>query len=391
MDFPVIISEVMSNNTSTLQDQYGEYPDWIELYNRSDSEVDLSGWGLTDNTNELGRWRFPSTTLSPGEYLTVYASGRDSTASKKKMHTDFSLGAEGDIVVLTDPSGNVADYCGLPYLRAGISYGRQPENGFVYCDQPTPGAANTGGYTGIAAQPVFSIPAGMYDSAQQVELSAGTGDRIYYTLDGTVPDEASTLYTGPISIEETAAVRAVAYGSGSLHSDAACATYLIGEDIDLPVVSIVTDPANLYDEQTGIYVNGPGWTPKHPHYGANYWMDWERPAHMELLEPDGTVGVSQDIGIKIFGNISRVKEQKSFALMSRGEYGCGTFDYQVFPELPYTSYKDLIIRNSQDGNMSLIRDTLQIGLALESSEVDAQGPPPEHFICQRGILGAYMT
>lgn len=84
LDSPIIISEVMSNNATTLQDQYGEYPDWIELYNCSENDVDLSGWGLTDDTGALGRWQFPPVILPPGEYLTVYASGRDTILPKKK-------------------------------------------------------------------------------------------------------------------------------------------------------------------------------------------------------------------------------------------------------------------------------------------------------------------
>lgn len=372
-DSPVVINEVMSGNTKTLQDQYGEYPDFIELLNRSDQDVDLSGWALTDNTEELGRWHFPVLTLAPGEYLTVYASGRDSVLSKKKSHADFSLSSEGDITVLTDADGRVADRCYVPRLRADVSYQRQAGSlVFSYCDHPTPGAANEDGYPGIAAAPSCSVMAGMYDDAQQVALSAEPGARIYYTLDGTVPTEGSAPYAGPIPVETTTAIRAIAYRDGYMPSDVACATYLIGENIDIPVVSIVTDPANLFDEKTGIYADGPGWTPQRPHYGANYWQDWERPAHVELLEPDGIVGISQDIGIKIFGGLSRIREEKSFSLMSRAEYGNDTFDYPVFPELSFTSYKNLIVRSAQDANMTHIRDQLQVELALETADVDGQ-------------------
>lgn len=368
---PIIINEVMSNNTSTLQDQFGEYPDWIELYNRSDRDVNLSGWGLSDDTDELERWQFPSTVLSSGEHLIVYASGRDSTLSTDYLHTDFRISAEGDIVVLTDPSGRVADRCYVPPLRTDHSYQRSGRY-FVFSNLPSPGSSNAPGYPGVASIPSFSLKAGMYDMPQEVELISDPDARIYYTLDGSTPTESSTPYTGPISVDKTTAIRAVSYRDGCLPSNAACATYLIGENIHLPVVSIVTDPANLFDHETGIYANGPGWTPEGIHLGANYWQDWERPAHMELLEPDGTVGISQDIGVKIFGGYSRVNGQKSFALMSRGQYGKRTFDYKVFPELPYTSYKDLVIRSAQDGYWSYIREKLQIDMVLGTADIDAQ-------------------
>ena len=85
----VIISEVMSNNVDTLKDDFNEYPDFIELFNRTDHDVTLSGWGLTDKTNELGRWKFPDVTIKAGEYLTVFASGRNQTDPKKKITHRF--------------------------------------------------------------------------------------------------------------------------------------------------------------------------------------------------------------------------------------------------------------------------------------------------------------
>lgn len=375
MDTPVVFNEIMSNPEPS-DDQPGEPSDWIELYNRSDAGIDLAGWGLTDTTGALGRWTFPACVLGPGEYLTVYASGGDiSSVPEDGLHTDFKIGGEGEILVLTDPKGDVADRCYIPFLRTGLTYQRVlDELCFEYCDQPTPGAANTAGYPGMAATPSYSVRAGMYDDAQEVELSSADPDaRIYYTLDGGTPDENATPYTGPIAIEKTAAIRAVAYLDGYLPSNTACATYLIGEDIDLPVVSIVTDPDNLFDEEFGIYADGPGWTPESLHKGANYWMDWERPAHVELLEPDGTVGISQEIGIKIFGYASRKYDKKSFALMSRSRYGESTFDYQVFPELPYKSYRHLVVRNGGvDYDRTLIRNQLQAELAQETADIDVQ-------------------
>lgn len=371
LDTPVIISEVMSNNIDISKDPSGEYPDWIELYNRSDETIDLAGWGLSDDTDAPGRWRFPTCVLEPGGYVTVYTSGNLSAGSG--IYTDFSIDSEGDILALTDPAGRAADYCFVPPLRTGLTYQREPDAAyFAYGDHATPDHANAKGFLRVTAKPSFSLSAGMYDETQQVTLSADPGARIYYTLDGTVPDESSIPYTAPVRVENTTAIRAVACRDGYLTSSAACATYLIEEDIDLPVVSVVTDPANLFDEETGIYMDGPGWTSKFPHLGSNFWQDWERPAYVELLEPDGTVGISQDIGLKIFGAVSRTRTQKPFSLMARDRYGTDSFDYKVFPELPYTDYKNLILRNGQDANYSHIRDKLQVDLALENSHVDGQ-------------------
>ena len=78
----VMVSEFMASNNLTIADGDGGSPDWIELHNPGDVEVDLAGWFLTDNENNLEKWRFPDdpgidTTLSPGEYRLIFASGED--------------------------------------------------------------------------------------------------------------------------------------------------------------------------------------------------------------------------------------------------------------------------------------------------------------------------
>jgi hypothetical protein len=382
---PIIISEVMSNNASTVKDQYDEYPDWIDLYNRSDQSVNLKGYALTDKTDELGRWQFPDITLSAGQYLTVFASSRNvkdaEAVNDKKLHTDFSIGGDGGVIALTAPDGKLADRCYVPALRVGDSYGRTGRSlTFSYITEPTPGASSDSGYPGQTPDPLFSIKAGMYDAAQKVELSVDDPEaKIYYTLDGATPTKNSKPYTGAIDMQKTTVVRAVAIRDGYLDSNAVCSTYLIGEGINLPVVSIVTDPKNLFDEQTGIYVNID--------------KDWERPAHFELIEPDGTVGISQNIGIKISGAQSKKdNSQKSFAVFARNEYGKNSMDYAVFPELPFTSYKDLMIRNSgQDARLSRIRDTLQIGLAQETTQgsVDTQAHRQSVLFVNGEFFGVY--
>src|SRR5690606_18823594 len=75
----VLISEFMASNSSTLLDGDGESSDWIEIYNGTSSPVDLAGWHLTDDEDDLLKWQFPSmpqTILDPGEYLIVFASAQ---------------------------------------------------------------------------------------------------------------------------------------------------------------------------------------------------------------------------------------------------------------------------------------------------------------------------
>ncbi|MBK8562227.1 MAG: lamin tail domain-containing protein [Saprospiraceae bacterium] len=60
----VVINEVMASNVAYITDENGEYEDWIELYNNSGSSVNLGGWFLSDNPDNLDKWEFPPILLS---------------------------------------------------------------------------------------------------------------------------------------------------------------------------------------------------------------------------------------------------------------------------------------------------------------------------------------
>jgi len=73
----VIISEVMTDNRTTLADEDGDFPDWIELHNPADEPVDLAGFGLSDDSGDPFKWSFPKVAIAPGAHLLVFASGKD--------------------------------------------------------------------------------------------------------------------------------------------------------------------------------------------------------------------------------------------------------------------------------------------------------------------------
>ena len=60
-----LLSEFSADNERTLTDEDGEFSDWIEVYNAGDAVIDLAGWHLTDDTNDLDKWSFPSERLNP--------------------------------------------------------------------------------------------------------------------------------------------------------------------------------------------------------------------------------------------------------------------------------------------------------------------------------------
>ena len=122
----VVISEFMAANTSTLRDQDGDYSDWIELCNLGSATVDLANWSLTDSANNLAKWRFPSTPIAPGQFLVVFASGKNRRVSGRELHTSFKLDAPGEYLALVKPDGatRASEFApAFPTQAAGISYG----------------------------------------------------------------------------------------------------------------------------------------------------------------------------------------------------------------------------------------------------------------------------
>jgi hypothetical protein len=109
----LVISEFMASNGSKqplaeggLLDEDGESSDWIEIYNPTDQTVHLGGWYLTDNADNLEQWQFPAgVALNPGQFLVVFASGKDRASAVSELHTNFRLDVEGDYLALVQSDG----------------------------------------------------------------------------------------------------------------------------------------------------------------------------------------------------------------------------------------------------------------------------------------------
>ena len=121
----VIISEFMADNKSTLADEDGQFPDWIEVYNASTNTVSLNGWSLTDDPTRQTTWSFPGTNLTAKGFMVVYASGKNRAVAGAPLHTDFSLKAGGEYLALLRPDGSVATEFApvFPEQFPDISYG----------------------------------------------------------------------------------------------------------------------------------------------------------------------------------------------------------------------------------------------------------------------------
>lgn len=141
-DQKVIISEFLADNTNGLKDRDGDVSDWIELYNATDSSVDLGGWHLTDDAADLKKWTFPSTNLPPGGFLLVFASAKDRAVAGQELHTNFQLDPAGEYLGLIRPDGSTVEFDFSPTYPPqlpDVSYGVIPivnTNTFVTVGTP---------------------------------------------------------------------------------------------------------------------------------------------------------------------------------------------------------------------------------------------------------------
>jgi hypothetical protein len=121
----VFINELMPVNSTVVADPNGEYNDWIELYNISEKEQDISGWFLSDNDKHISKWQFPaSTTIKGRGYLIIWA---DDDSAQTGLHASFKLSSQGEELILSDSKGVTVDKVLYPGQSLELSYSRNPD------------------------------------------------------------------------------------------------------------------------------------------------------------------------------------------------------------------------------------------------------------------------
>jgi hypothetical protein len=364
----LLINEVMACNTRVIYDEDGDYEDWLEIYNPGPDPVNLLGYGLSDDPDQPFKWVFPNRLLNGDDHRLVWVSGKNRTSF---LHTTFKLDSQGDSLLLTAPGGELLDALWTGPMSADQSVGRAPDGApnWLYLTEETHAEANPDiGYTGFAASLGSDQAPGLRSTPFAVTLSSPSpGAQIRYTLDGSEPDSLDTLATAPIPVSMNTVLRARGFETDLLPGPILSLSWFFGEERELPLISLITDPLHLWDEDFGIYVLGEGYNPDYPYYGANFWRSWERPAHLEFYESDGSLALAQDIGIRIHGGYTRALAQKSLRLIARDGYGAGRMHHQVFPDLDIGEFKYLVLRNGgNDWSHAHCRDGLMQTIATAS-------------------------
>ena len=313
----------------------GDFFDWVELRNVGDETILLSDYCLSDDRNEREKFRLPEKKLAPGELFLVFCG---ETGESAYCHAPFGLdAARGESLYLTGPDGALSDYVGVYGLIRGASIGRSDDcAGFVLFEKRSPGQQNRGGVRFFSAAPTADLTPGIYENEAGLDITLAGAGPVYYTLNGSIPTERSTLAEGPIHLDKTGVIRAVCIEPDKLPSEVMNFSYILNEGHTLPVVSVVCDPADYQMITRQI-------------------SDGSYPAHITLFDGDG--GFDRDCYIKIHGASSRnIWVKKSLKVIFKGRCG-GDLDYDLFGN-GISSFHSILLRGGYTTFMHMLRDPL---------------------------------
>lgn len=337
----VIINEYSCSNSNGPVDSYGDNSDWVELHNIGAAAFDLSGYYLSDNSNNLAKWEIPAgATVPAGGYIMVYASKRDAFTAGE-LHPSFGLTqTKNEWIILASSSGAIQDSLKIVKMTQNDhSYGRTTDAASTWSifTTPTPNAANTGGLDYYSAKPTIGLAAGFYTGTQTVSLATTDATAtLHYTTDGSQPTAGSAVYGAPIAVSATTVVRVIGISSNPNvpPSFTETNTYFIDETHTVPVLAVCGD--QIMDFLNDV---APG------SFNSNF------DGAFELFEDDGTE-VSEGEGYyNKHGNDSWAYDQRGFDLVVRDEYGyTNAVRHPVFTTKNRPEYQRLIIKAAANDN-----------------------------------------
>lgn len=407
----LIISEVVSCNQNGLIDSSGEYPDWIEIFNFSEKNIDLHDYYLSDKSLLPQKWQFPKVQLGSQSYLVLFASGKDES-TLEELHTNFKIDGDGETLLLSNKD-SIVNLLRVPEMACNHSYGYLPqfEDSLATFVNPTPGIANNVTHAEVSI--LFSHDSGFYKDSFALEINAIAEAEIRYTLNSALaPSIYSNLYTKPLNMNNRAEdenvfseiptadttfwerpkepvfkiniVRAAAFINGQQISKVYTKSYGISplghQRYTFPIVSLVAEPSHFFGDSTGIYVIGERKLPYWEFQLPNFNNDWERDIFVEFFETDGQKVISQDAEVEIAGQSTRTRRQKSLKLKASGKGNKNRFEYDFFKK-NINRHRTLILRTTMaDYRKSFIKDEMLNTLAENTGLADVDCRPVIVFL-----------
>lgn len=424
------INEVMYSGLGLYRDEDGDNSDWIELYNYGDKPVNLWGMSIADHVGINRRWYFPNYVMAPGEYLIVWASAKDKVTDSGQMHTDFMISSSDTITLYYGRDCVDKLHISAP-VDPGVSVGRPAKEpgALAVLSNATPEMVNNTRPISYLVRlddelspPEFSNESGVYSSDFYLTMTSEDEDAyIFYTLDGSEPDENSNIYSEPIYIHDRSdepniignvkttpnykmnyywentysykgtVVRARTMKNGVMSDEIVTKSYFISPETDLNIVSLTVDPADMFDERDGIYVPGETyyiWKKYNKESTntvfppANYNAEEKVKAHLEIMDSSGSMIADNEVEVEIMGAASRSNAAKGLkvTMADNGE----PFDADMFELIPQAAVSNnaegtdsLLLRAAgTDFNRTMFSDILAQSIVADNMNVTYQAAEP---------------
>ncbi len=322
------LEEVVASNAVSLEDGYGDMPDWVEIRNPSGSAVPLLGYGLSDNMSKPFKWTFPDVTIPAYGRLIVFASDKEQKIDPAGfLHAKWKLSDEGESIKLTAPNATVLDTVTFPEQEEDIAYARDFEGTWGFAD-PTPQKLNLSTrYQGWLQDVSFSQKRGFFTNSFALTITNPNPDStLLVSTNGTEP---SLAYTGPIQIDSTRVVRARVIRPGYHSHRTETQTYIFIEALLSSALMNAKTIKALDPLYTATIRQGlndlPTISVALPEVKDDY---YEREGSVEILWSSGDTrkAVQANCGIEQFGGSWTEFAKKSWRLNFRKIFGTGKLE-----------------------------------------------------------------
>ena len=384
----LVINEIMPANVDMFLDPSMNYGSWIEIYNPGTTDVNISGWYLSNDSTDIRQCPLGtrSRIVKAKGFLTLWCGHLDDYCLDQ---LDFKLEYEGGVVILSDKDGNRVSTVAYKTVPARISYARKTDGGSTwgFTGNPTPGATNASSSfaTDQIPAPSVSVDSRLFTEQFYFSVTIPDGATLYYTKDGSTPTPDNPnvkTSSGSHTVTSTKTYRFRLYKDGMLPSAVVTRSYIMTDNAyGVPVVSIVTDNDGLYSSEYGLWAKGPnGKSGNGQNDLCNWNRDWDRSVNIEIIDVNGSMIINQEAEITPSGRWSRAYDPHPFKIEAKKKYGYDNFfAFTPFSDKPYNKYQTLKFRSGGNNYTTRLKDAALQEIILRSGlDVDCQSYQPVH-------------